>query len=165
MNDAIHAIDEQGWQGLEPAAKNMMLAFSILPFLIPVIPATVLPMTLMPGWWGLAIAVPVTAACLALGATVGRNRWLHTSWRLDEDGFRLRKGKWWQKEVFIPRARVQHLDIHHGPMERKRHLATLVIHTAGTQTHALKQGGFSLENARMLRDALIPEIRRDDNAL
>ena len=50
-------------------------------------------------------------------------------------------------------------------MERSRGLATLVIHTAGTQSHALKQGGFSLENATMLRDALIPEARRDDSAL
>ena len=57
------------------------------------------------------------------------------------------------------------LDIHNGPMERSRGLATLVIHTAGTQSHALKQGGFSLENATMLRNALIPEARRDDSAL
>jgi membrane protein YdbS with pleckstrin-like domain len=50
-------------------------------------------------------------------------------------------------------------------MERKRNLATLVIHTAGTQSHALKQEGFSLQTATRLRDALIPEARRDDSAL
>ena len=60
---------------------------------------------------------------------------------------------------------MQHLDIHNGPMERSRGLATLVIHTAGTESHALKQQGFSLKTATDLRDALIPERRRDDSAL
>ena len=35
----------------------------------------------------------------------------------------------------------------------------------GTQSHALKQPGFGLETATMLRDALIPERPRDDSAL
>ena len=165
MNQALNDLDDSQWQGLEPAAKNLMLAFTILPFLIPIVPAAVLPITLMPGWWGLAVTVPVAAGCLILGVTVGRNRWLYTRWRLDEDGFRLRKGRWWQTEVFVPRSRVQHLDIHNGPMERKRGLATLVIHTAGTQSHALKQEGFSLETATQLRNALIPEAQSHADAL
>jgi len=165
MNQALNDLNDSQWQGLQPAAKNLMLAFTILPFLIPVVPAAVLSMTLMPGWWGWAVTVPVAVCCLIAGVTVGRNRWLYTRWRLDEDGFRLRKGRWWQKEIFVPRARVQHLDIHNGPMERKRGLATLVIHTAGTESHALKQQGFSLQTATALRDALIPERRRDDSAL
>lgn len=165
MNETLNDPHDSQWHGLEPAAKNLMLAFTVLPFLIPVVPATVLPMTLMPGWWGLAVTVPVAAACLAMGVTVGRNRWLYTRWRLDDDGFRLRKGRWWQNEVFVPRSRVQHLDIHNGPMERSRGLATLVIHTAGTQSHALKQEGFSLETATRLRDALIPETRSHADAL
>lgn len=165
MIPALNDIEADGWSPLEPAAKNLMLAFGVLPFLIPIIPATVLPITLMPGMWGLLITVPVALICLALGFVTGRNRWLYTRWRLDPDGFRLRKGKWWQKEVYVPRSRVQHLDIHNGPMERSRGLAMLVIHTAGTESHALKQQGFSLETATMLRNALIPEARTHADAL
>jgi membrane protein YdbS with pleckstrin-like domain len=137
----------------------------MLPFLIPIIPVTVLSINLMPGWWGLCVVLPLAVLFLSMGYLFGHNSWFYTRWRLDNDGFRIRKGRWWQKEIFVPRSRVQHLDIHNGPMERKRNLATLVIHTAGTQSHALKQGGFSLEDATMLRDALIPETCRDDNAL
>jgi len=165
MNDTLNELEDSQWQGLEPAAKNLMLVFGALPFFVPVIPAAVLPMTLMPGWWGLAVTIPVSILCLTLGVTFGRNRWLYTRWRLDDTGFRLRKGRWWQQEIFVPRSRVQHLDIHSGPMERSRGLATLVIHTAGTQSHALKQQGFSLQTATALRDAMIPERRRDDSAL
>ena len=165
MNSTLNDLDAEGWKGLEPAAKPLMFWFGLLPFLIPIAPATVVPLTLMPGWSGLAITLPVAALCLLLGISFGRNRWHCTRWRLDESGFRLRTGRWWQQEVFIPRSRVQHLDIHNGPMERSRGLATLVIHTAGTESHALKQQGFSLQTATDLRDALIPERRRDDSAL
>lgn len=165
MNPVLNDPNAEGWHGLEPAAKSLMFWFGLWPFLIPIIPATVLPLTLMPGSWGWAVTLPVGAACLGIGAVYGRNRWRYVRWRLDDTGFRLRRGRWWQKEIFVPRTRVQHLDIHNGPMERSRGLATLVIHTAGTESHAVKQQGFSLETATALRDALIPESRRDDSAL
>jgi membrane protein YdbS with pleckstrin-like domain len=161
----LNDLSDSNWHGLEPAAKPLMFWFGLLPFLIPIVPASVLSLTLMPGWWGLCVTLPVAVLCLAIGVQFGRNRWHTTRWRLDADGFRLRKGRWWQKEIFVPRTRVQHLDIHNGPMERSRGLATLIIHTAGTESHALKQQGFSLETAVQLRDALIPEQARDDSAL
>ncbi len=165
MNDAINNLQDPEWHALAPSAKNLMTGFGALPFLIPIIPISIVSTAVMPGWWGLCISLPAAILLIWLGLRVGYNHWFYTRWRLDDDGFRVRKGHWWQKEVFIPRSRVQHLDIHNGPMERKRQLATLIIHTAGTQSHALKQGGFSLEHATMLRDALIPETRRDDSAL
>lgn len=165
MNDSIHNLQDPEWHALEPSAKNLMTGFAAWPFLIPIIPISILSTAVMPGWWGLSITLPAAMLLIWFGLGIGYNHWFYTRWRLDDNGFRLRKGKWWQKEIFVPRSRVQHLDIHNGPMERKRNLATLVIHTAGTQSHALKQGGFSLEDATMLRDALIPETRRDDNAL
>ena len=165
MNISLNDLNDANWHGLEPAAKNLMLGFGVLPFLIPVIPIGVLTLVLIPAWWGLFIFIPAVIILLWLGLTVAKNRWLYTRWRLDDEGFRLRKGRWWQKEIFIPRSRVQHLDIHNGPMERNRGLATLVIHTAGTQSHALKQGGFSLETATQLRNALVPETNTHVDAL
>jgi len=162
---SLNNLSDSDWHGLDPAARSMMFWFGIWPFLIPIIPASVLSLNLMPSWWGLCVLIPVALICLIIGVQFGRNRWHYTRWRLDDNGFHLRKGRWWQKEVFIPRTRVQHLDIHNGPMERSRGLATLVIHTAGTQSHALKQEGFRLETAQQLRDALIPQVQRDDHAL
>ena len=165
MNPETRETDADGWQGLHPAARSLMFWGSLLPSAIPLIPVTVLSSALVPDGWRPAAVAAAALICLGFGAVLGRNRWRCTRWRLDEHGFRLRKGRWWRTEVFVPRSRVQHLDIHNGPLERARGLATLVIHTAGTQSHALKQGGFGLETATMLRDALIPERRRDDSAL
>lgn len=165
MTNALNDLNDANWNGLEPAAKNLMLGFGVLPFLIPIIPIGVLTLVLMPAWWGLLIFIPAIIILVSLGFTLARNRWHYTRWRLDDDGFRVRRGRWWQKEIFIPRSRVQHLDIHNGPMERSCGLATLVIHTAGTKSYALKQEGFSLETATQLRNALVPETNTHVDAL
>lgn len=83
-------------------------------------------------------------------------------WRLDEDGLRVRRGRIWRTEVLVPRARVQHLDIERGPIERRYGLATLIVHTAGTRMNALRQPGFDEDTAARLRDALVPKIREVD---
>lgn len=85
-----------------------------------------------------------------------------TRWRLDEDGLRVRRGRLWRREVLVPRARVQHLDIERGPIERRYGLATLIVHTAGTRLNALRQPGFDEDTAARLRDALVPKTREVD---
>jgi membrane protein YdbS with pleckstrin-like domain len=71
----------------------------------------------------------------------------------------------YRKEVLVPRSRVQHLDLERGPIERHFGLATLVVHTAGTRMHALRQSGFLDADAVALRDALLPEADRHDDSL
>ena len=101
----------------------------------------------------------------AAGALLGRARARRTTWHLDERGLHVRRGLVWRKEILVPRSRVQHLDLERGPIERRFGLATLVVHTAGTRLNALRQTGFLDEDAVALRDALLPEAERHDDAL
>lgn len=101
----------------------------------------------------------------ALGALRGRIRWKHTRWRLADAGLEVRRGRFWRSETLVPRSRVQHLDLQRGPIERRYGLATLTVHTAGTRTHALSQPGLADADAVALRDALLPEANRNDDAL
>lgn len=112
------------------------------------------------------IAIPAaTVAGGALGAWVGRLRWRRTQWKLDHVGLHVRRGLLWQVEVLVPRSRVQHLDVERGPLERQFSLATLVVHTAGSQTTALRLSGLEEPDAVALRDALIPDAARHVDAL
>jgi membrane protein YdbS with pleckstrin-like domain len=77
----------------------------------------------------------------------------------------VQRGLIWRSEVLVPRTRVQHLDLERGPIERRFGLATLVVHTAGTRMNALRQHGFLDADAVALRDALLPEPDRHDDAL
>lgn len=118
------------------------------------------------GWPArLGIGVVAIAALGAAGGWLGRARWRRTRWRLDAQGFHVRRGWLWRTEILVPRTRVQHLDIQRGPLERHFGLATLIVHTAGSQTAALQQSGLADADAVALRDALIPAAARDGDAL
>ena len=109
----------------------------------------------------LVLALAITIA----GIWLGYRRWKYSEWKLDETGMHVKRGRLWRKEILVPRSRVQHLDIERGPIERHFGLATLIVHTAGTRTHALRQAGFLDADAVALRDALVPASGRSDDVL
>ncbi len=113
----------------------------------------------------LGIAALALLAMLALCTWLGYRSWKFTAWMLDDTGLHLRRGRYWQKEILVPRSRVQHLDIERGPIERHFGSATLVVHTAGTRQHALRQAGFSEADAVALRDALVPASAQHDDVV
>lgn len=112
---------------------------------------------------GVGVALLVAAGLAGWG--LGRARWRRTRWKLDGRGLSVKRGLVWRSEVLVPRTRVQHLDLERGPIERRYGLATLVVHTAGTRMNALRQHGFLDADAVALRDALLPESNRHDDAL
>ena len=112
-------------------------------------------------------AGPVIGALLGMleGAHLGGRRHAHYRWKLDDDGFAMRKGRTWQSETFVPATRVQHLDVKRGPLERGRGLATLVIHTAGTRLESIRLPCLDDGDAEALRSTLAArtEPERDDD--
>ena len=129
------------------------------------------------GWpllraWSILSLLPTLGLLLVLvllvtiaGIWLGYRGWKYSQWKLDETGMHVKRGRLWRKEILVPRSRVQHLDIERGPIERHFGLATLVVHTAGTRTHALRQAGFLDADAVALRDALVPASGRQDDVL
>ncbi|MGH8025595.1 MAG: PH domain-containing protein [Pseudoxanthomonas sp.] len=113
--------------------------------------------------WLVAPAIGLLGA--AFGAWLAVKRHRRTLWKLDEQGFALQRGRWWQLESRVPISRVQHLDLKRGPLERAFKLATLVIHTAGTKMAAVAVSGLDSEDAERLRDRLARQLDHDDDAL
>ena len=113
--------------------------------------------------WLVAPVVGLLGA--AFGAWLAVKRHRRTLWKLDEHGFALQRGRWWQTESRVPISRVQHLDLKRGPLERAFRLATLVIHTAGTRMAAVSVSGLDGEDAERLRDRLARQLDNDDDAL
>ena len=113
----------------------------------------------------LLLMLVLVLAMTVLGIWLGYRRWKFSQWKLDETGMHVRRGRLWRKEILVPRSRVQHLDIERGPIERHFGLATLIVHTAGTRMHALRQTGFLDADAVALRDALVPASGRHDDVL
>jgi hypothetical protein len=84
-------------------------------------------------------------------------RWRRTGWRLDDDGLAIRRGVFWRSETLVPRSRVQHVDLSHGPLDRHLGLAALTLHTAGTRLAAVSLGGLEQATAEALRDVLVDD--------
>jgi membrane protein YdbS with pleckstrin-like domain len=81
--------------------------------------------------------------------------------RIDEDLLVARYGIVFHEEKAIPVSRLQHVDLTRGPIERLFGLATLVVHTAGTEAASFRLPGLAAARAAGLRD-LILEARGDD---
>ena len=61
----------------------------------------------------------------------------------------------------MPFARVQHIDLAQGPIERRYGLARLILHTAGTRGASIPLPGLAREEAEAMRDRIRAKIRED----
>ncbi|GAB2503651.1 PH domain-containing protein [Lysobacter humi (ex Lee et al. 2017)] len=148
------------WQPLPQRAR--------LPIVLGLLPAFVLPLTVAPTV--LAVASdrmsPLVAGALGLLAGIviaawrGLREYRCIAWRLDAEGLAVRRGALWQRETRVPASRVQHLDLKRGPLQRRRRLSTLVVHTAGTRAATVALPHLDEAEAERLRDAL--SRRADD---
>ncbi|WP_240906202.1 PH domain-containing protein [Thermomonas sp. HDW16] len=112
--------------------------------------------------FGIAFVVLVLSA--AFGAWIGA-RLRHQRWKLDAEGLWLRTGRLWWRETRVPASRVQHVDLKHGPLERRFKLATLVVHTAAVHLSGITVRGLDEADAQQLRDALARQLDDAGDAL
>ena len=148
------------WRGLPTAARTLFMLSGALVALPAAFAARIAVRVLGLPWPWTTTAL-VAALIGGWAAWLGLRRYRHTRWRLDGEGFSLRKGRMWQSEVRVPINRVQHLDLRRGPLERRYGLATLVIHTAGTRDSSVNVGGLADADAEALRDELARQAEHD----
>jgi membrane protein YdbS with pleckstrin-like domain len=157
--------DHSDWQHLPPRGAKLAGFSNAIAVAIPCVVASAFLSRFadLGSPWLLAPLAGLAGA--AFGAWLGVKRHRRTLWKLDEQGFALQRGRWWQTESRVPISRVQHLDLKRGPLERAFKLATLVIHTAGTRMAAVSVSGLDGEDAERLRDRLARQLDHDDDAL
>lgn len=152
--------DDADWRVLPPAARTLfMLSGAAMALPVGVAGRVLAGLFDLP--WPTALAAAAAVLAGGWGAWLGHRRHRHTRWRLDADGFSLRKGRLWQSDIRVPVNRVQHLDLRRGPLERRHGLATLVIHTAGTRDSAVHVGGLADADAEALRDRLARQAEHE----
>lgn len=108
-------------------------------------------------------AVPGVVALLALLAVLVLPPRRYRAWgyREEEDELHVRYGLFTRVRTVVPFGRVQHIDVAHGPVERRFGLATLILHTAGTRGAAVPLPGLLHEEAERMRDRIRAKIRQD----
>ena len=155
------------WHPPPPRAVRLHATASALLFAVIALGAMIAPMLAIDrlGLAGkLGLGLGVVALAVALGTWIGA-RLRHQRWKLDAEGLWLRQGRLWFRETRVPASRVQHVDIKHGPLERRFKLATLVVHTAAAQLSGITVRGLDDADARRLRDALARQLDEAGDAL
>jgi membrane protein YdbS with pleckstrin-like domain len=76
-------------------------------------------------------------------------------YRIDAKVLETRSGIWFRVIKLLPLARLQHVDLRRGPLERAHGLASLILHTAGTHQATLVIPGLDADEAARLRDRLV----------
>lgn len=82
-------------------------------------------------------------------------------WRYAFTGTELHVQRGWLVRLYtvVPVVRVQHIDLGQGPLERGARVATLQLHTAGTEHSLVVLPGLALARAEAIRDAIRAQIR------
>ena len=88
----------------------------------------------------------------------------YKSWgyRIDGKVLETKRGIWSRIHQLLPLSRLQHVDLHSGLIERSFGLASLLLHTAGTQHASIVVPGLDEREAKRLRDELVAMIGGDD---
>lgn len=158
--------DGDRFESLAESARLAMRLGSLVGFGLLCLPAA-FPVTLLARRFelglsgGIGLWLLLALVLLAFAWWYGGARWRHAGVRLEERGIAIRKGVFWRSETFVPRSRIQHTDIKHGPIERGLGLATLKLYTAGSRLAAIEVEGLADTRATALRDALVSD---DDDA-
>lgn len=107
------------------------------------------------------IAGPVLLIALALVIRIPQSRYNARGYQISADRLRVVRGLMFRSDTVVPFGRVQHIDVHQGPLDRFFGLATLTLHTAGNHNASVSLPGLGEDLAREMREDIRAHIRRE----
>ena len=114
-------------------------------------------------WVGLALLIVVATGAIlsAFSYWWPGVRYRYLSYSVEDNGLVIRRGVVWRSATSIPLSRVQHTDVSQGPIQRWYGLATLIVHTAGTENASISLAGLPHAMALSVRDHLVSSSESD----
>ncbi|HYD25096.1 MAG TPA: PH domain-containing protein [Croceibacterium sp.] len=108
-----------------------------------------------------AFLVPVGLLALWLIVRAPLRRYHARGYQLGADRLRVVRGLVFRSDTVVPFGRVQHIDVHQGPVERGYGLATLVLHTAGNHNASVSLPGLDHDDAMAMREEIRAHVKRE----
>ena len=164
MTPAGQPLDDEGvLTKLHPGyahALRLRTTLTAIPFLIGalVAEAAIAEQALLPQG---VIAGTVLVIALALIIRVPATRYNARGYQISADRLRVVRGLLFRSDTVVPFGRVQHIDVHQGPLDRFFGIATLTLHTAGNHNASVSLPGLGEELAREMREEIRAHIRRE----
>ncbi len=82
---------------------------------------------------------------------------------LREHDLVLKRGVFWKKTTAVPFNRIQHIETHRNPVERKLGLSSIKFFTAGGMGADLELNGLSVERASRMRQYILSKEQHHDS--
>ena len=108
-----------------------------------------------------AFLVPVLLLALWLIIRTPLRRYHARGYQMGDDRLRVVRGLIFRADTVVPFGRVQHIDVHQGPIERAYGLGTLVLHTAGTHNASVSLPGLGHGDAMTMREEIRAHVKRE----
>ncbi len=150
-------MDDADLLPLDPAYRSVLRLTGFIwsaVFLIAAIPAEVA----VPGLSGLFL-IPAGLIALWLLVVAPARRFSRWRYALGPDLLRVVHGWLLRADTVVPLGRVQHIDVHQGPLMRQWDLATLTVHTAGTHGASVSVPGLRHADALAMRETIRERIK------
>lgn len=156
--------DSVDWQGMDPKFVRRKLTESVIGFVIVLVGITVLQvvfgiafaeenLSISFGWLWLVpflVAIPVFGWPLVSVPKKG--------YAVRDKDIVYKSGVFWRTVTAIPFNRIQHVEKSSTPLDRRFHLATLQLFTAGGSGGDLKIHGLSAKTAERLRTFILNKV-------
>ena len=108
-----------------------------------------------------AFLAPVLLLALYLIVRTPLRRYQARGYQIGVDRLRVVRGLIFRSDTVVPFGRVQHIDVHQGPIERGYGLATLVLHTAGNHNASVALPGLGRDDALAMREEIRAHVKRE----
>ena len=105
--------------------------------------------------------VPVLLVALWLIVRAPLRRYHARGYQMGGARLRVVRGLIFRSDTVVPFGRVQHIDVHQGPVERGYGLGTLVLHTAGNHNSSVSLPGLAHGEAMAMREEIRAHVKRE----
>jgi uncharacterized protein len=108
-----------------------------------------------------AFLVPVLLLTLYLIVRTPLRRYAARGFQMGDDRLRVVRGLIFNSDTVVPFGRVQHIDVHQGPIERAYGLGTLILHTAGNHNASVRLPGLGHGDALAMREEIRAHVKHE----
>jgi len=108
--------------------------------------------------------LPIIATVAILSAVYGYFSAKACGYFTGEFDLLYKEGLWWKRQTALSFSRIQHIDVSHGPIDRKYQIATIKFFSAGGVSSDLKIAGLPNQVAESLRAEILRVTRREFEA-
>ena len=105
--------------------------------------------------------IPVLLLAIWLIIRAPLRRYHARGFQMGSDRLRVVRGLLFRSDTVVPFGRVQHIDVHQGPIERAYGLGTLVLHTAGNHNASVSLPGLGHGDAMAMREEIRAHVKRE----